>query len=203
MLFASILFALGLFMNNASAAETKAEDKKTAVATFAGGCFWCMTPPYDNLKSKGVLKVVAGYTGGRDKTPTYEEVSSGSTGHIEAVQVTYDPSKISYDALLDAFWRNIDPTDEYGQFADKGTQYITAIFYHGDEQRRLAEASKEKLDKSGKFNKPVKTKILPAAEFYPAESYHQDYYLKNPTHYNAYKKGSGREGFLKKTWGDH
>ncbi len=167
-------------------------------ATFAGGCFWCMTPPFRNLA--GVKEVVAGYTGGSTKKPTYEEVSGGTTGHLEAVEVTYDPEEISYERLLEAFWKNIDPTDAGGQFADRGTQYHTAIYYHSDEQRRLAETSKAELAKSGKFSRPVVTAILPAADFHPAEEYHQDYDRKNPVRYRLYKSGSGREQFIEKTW---
>lgn len=167
-------------------------------ATFAGGCFWCIQPPYDKLK--GVISTRVGYTGGRKKNPTYKEVSSGATGHAEAIEIIYDPAKTSYDELLDVFWHNIDPTTLNGQFADKGTQYRTAIFYHSEEQKRLALASKESLEKSGKFLKPIVTEIVPAAEFYPAEDYHQKYYEKSPIHYNIYKFGSGRETFIKKMW---
>lgn len=176
-------------------AQTKLEK-----ATFAGGCFWCMEPVFE--KMDGVKSVIAGYTGGTKVNPTYEEVSSGSTGHKEAVEVVYDPSKVKYEDLLDVFWHNIDPTDTAGQFADKGTQYKTAIFYHSDEQKRIAERSKGGLEKSGKFNKPIATQIIKASEFYPAEEYHQEYYKKNPVRYEMYKKGSGREDFLKKEWGD-
>lgn len=168
-------------------------------ATFAGGCFWCMQPPFRNLK--GVTDVVSGYAGGTTSNPTYEQVSSGTTGHLESVQVTYDPDTISYDQLLDVFWRQIDPTDAEGQFADKGSQYHTAIFYHDDEQKRLAEASKKKLDSSGKFKKPVATEIRPYTNFYPAEEYHQDYDKKNPGRYHEYKTFSGRESYIAKTWG--
>ncbi len=168
-------------------------------ATFAGGCFWCMQPPFRNLD--GVTDVVSGYAGGTKANPTYEEVSSGTTGHLESVQVTYDPDEISYDQLLDVFWRQIDPTDAEGQFADKGSQYHTAIFYHDDEQKRLAEASKKNLDRSGKFKKPVATEIRPYTSFYPAEGYHQDYDKKNPGRYHEYKTFSGRESYLAKTWG--
>lgn len=167
-------------------------------AMFAGGCFWCMEPPFEALE--GVSEVVAGYTGGNKANPSYEEVSTGKTGHIEAIQVTYDPSKISYPELLDVFWRSIDPTDESGQFADKGSQYKTAIFYHNNKQKKLAEESKNKLQNSGKFNKPIATKIIKASRFYKAEEYHQDYYKTNPERYEAYKEGSGRAGYLKKTW---
>lgn len=181
-----------------------AEDKPSpktgaAVATFAGGCFWCMEPPFEPLP--GVSSVVSGYTGGKELNPTYDQVSSGETGHAEAVQITYDPAVLTYDKLLETFWRNIDPTTRNGQFADKGTQYRTAIFYHTDEQKRLAEASRDRLAKSGKFDKPIVTEIVPASAFYPAEDYHQDFYKKNPLRYNSYKIGSGRAGYLKKTWG--
>jgi glutaredoxin-like YruB-family protein len=168
-------------------------------ATFAGGCFWCMQPPFRNLK--GVTEVVSGYAGGTKPNPSYEEVSSGTTGHLEAVQVTYDPDTLSYDQLLDVFWRQIDPTDAEGQFADKGSQYHTAIFYHDDEQKRLAEASKKKLESSGKFKRPVATEIRPYTSFYPAEEYHQDYDKKNPARYHEYKTMSGRESYIAKTWG--
>jgi methionine-S-sulfoxide reductase len=171
-------------------------------ATFAGGCFWCMTPPFRQLK--GVHSVKAGYTGGHMVNPTYEDVCTGTTGHAESVEIVFDPKQISYDELLEVFWRNIDPTQENAQFADHGTQYRTAIFYHSPEQKRLAELSKDKLQKSGKFNKPIMTEITPAATFYVAEDYHQDYSLKNPTHYKMYRMGSGRADYLKKTWGsDH
>src|SRR5438309_187579 len=173
--------------------------EKTMKATFAGGCFWCMQPPFEQLK--GVISVKAGYTGGHTENPTYEDVCTGTTGHAEAVQFTYDPAQISYKELLDVFWRNIDPTTENAQFADHGTQYRTAIFYHDAEQKRLAEASRDRLAKSGKFKSPIVTEIVPAGPFYSAEDYHQDYYKKNPFRYNAYKVGSGREGFIEKTWG--
>lgn len=168
-------------------------------ATFAGGCFWCMQPPYD--KVKGVISTTVGYTGGAKENPTYEEVSSGKTGHAEAVEIVYDASKTSYSELLDVFWKNIDPMTLNQQFADRGTQYRTAIFYHNEEQKKLAIASKEKLEKSGKFKGPVVTEIVPASLFYPAEEYHQEYYKKCPVPYQLYKVGSGREGYLKKTWG--
>lgn len=170
-------------------------------ATFAGGCFWCMVHPFD--KMKGVVKVVSGYTGGKTVNPTYEEVSSGTTGSFEAVQITYDPSKITYKVLLDAFWKQIDPTDSGGQFVDRGSQYGTAIFYHNEEQRQLAEESKEELEKSGIFSKPIVTRIIKFTAFYPAEDYHQDYYKKNPVRYELYRLGSGRDTFLKKEWGNH
>jgi len=176
-----------------------AENTNSKLATFAGGCFWCMVQPFEKLE--GVHEVVTGYTGGSTKNPTYEEVSSGKTGHFEAVQITYEPSVISYDKLLNTFWKQIDPADTIGQFADKGTQYMTAILYHDEEQRKLAEASKATLADSGKFGTPIATKIFPASEFYQAEEYHQDYHKKNPERYCSYKSGSGREQYLQKTWG--
>lgn len=160
-------------------------------ATFAGGCFWCMEPPFDGLE--GVLDVVAGYTGGHKQDPSYEEVCDGDTGHAEAVQITYDPSKITYERVLDIFWRQIDPTDAAGQFVDRGSQYRTAIFYHTDEQKMLAENSKADLERSGRYKKPVVTEILPVAEFYMAEEYHQDYYEKESLRYKSYRKHSGRD----------
>ncbi|HEX04566.1 MAG TPA: peptide-methionine (S)-S-oxide reductase [Bacteroidetes bacterium] len=169
-----------------------------AEATFAGGCFWCMEPPFHALE--GVHDVIAGFTGGQEKDPSYENVVNGRTGHRESARIIYDPSIVSYEKLLYTFWRNIDPTDAYGQFADRGSHYETAIFYHDDEQKRLAEISKRELEESGKFDRPIVTDILPVTEFYKAEDYHQDYYKTNPLHYDAYKKGSGREGFIKKTW---
>jgi methionine-S-sulfoxide reductase len=158
-----------------------------------------MQPVYD--KRPGVVSTVVGYAGGEKKNPSYEEVSTGTTGHAEAIEVNYDPAKISYPELLQAFWQSIDPTDARGQFADRGSQYRTAIFYHDDEQKRLAEESREKLAQSGKFDQPIVTEIVPAAEFYPAEEYHQKYYLKQAGHYYLYKEGSGRGGFLRKFWG--
>ena len=170
-------------------------------ATFAGGCFWCMQPPYD--KVKGIISTTVGYTGGTKANPTYEEVCSGKTGHAEAVEIVYDASKVNYSDLLDVFWKNINPTTTNQQFADIGSQYRTAIFYHSEEQKRLAVASKEKLEKSGKFERLVVTEIVPASTFYPAEEHHQDYYKKCPVPYQLYKVGSGREGYIKKTWGSN
>ncbi len=167
-------------------------------ATFAGGCFWCMESPYDRLE--GVVRTTVGYTGGTVKNPTYEMVCAGTTGHAEAIEIEYDPKKISYDTLLDVFWRSIDPTQKDGQFADRGSQYRTAIFYHSEEQRRRAEASKAALERSGKFARPIVTEIVAAKEFYPAEEYHQDYYRKNPLHYERYRHGSGRGPFLEEMW---
>lgn len=175
-------------------------DVRVEKATFAGGCFWCMEPPFEKLD--GVTEVVAGYTGGYKGNPTYEEVSSGTTGHVEAIQITYDPSKISYSELLQVFWRQIDPTDPDGQFVDRGKQYRTVIFYHNDEQRRLAEGSKEEIERSGRFEKPIVTEIVKVGEFYRAEEYHQDFYKKNPIRYKYYRYRSGRDQFLKRVWGD-
>jgi peptide methionine sulfoxide reductase msrA/msrB len=171
-----------------------------AKATFAGGCFWCMEPPFAQLE--GVIRVTSGYTGGEKDNPTYEQVSMGRTGHAEAVQIEYDPKKISYEKLLEVYWRQIDPIDAGGQFADRGSQYRTAIFYHDAEQKKLAEKSKENLQKTGRFKGTIATEIVPAGKFYPAEEYHQDYSEKNPLRYRMYKMGSGRETFLKEKWKD-
>ena len=170
------------------------------MATFAGGCFWCMEQPIEEVD--GVVDVVSGYTGGVTENPTYGQVVSGGTGHYEAVQVTFDPETISYETLLGIYWRQIDPTDAGGQFADRGDQYRTAIFYHDETQKKLAEESRRELEKSGKFDKLIATEILPARAFYVAEEYHQDYYSKYPLGYGAYKAGSGRESFLKENWPD-
>ena len=170
-----------------------------ALATFAGGCFWCMQSEFDALP--GILSTTVGYTGGSNPNPTYEEVSSGTTGHAEAIQIAYDPSKTGYEQLLDIFWSNIDPTQLNGQFADHGSQYRTAVFYHSEKQQRLAQASKERLQRSGKFEGPIVTDITPASAFYPAEEYHQRYYKKNQLHYQAYSVGSGRMPFLERLWG--
>jgi peptide methionine sulfoxide reductase msrA/msrB len=167
-------------------------------ATFAGGCFWCMVKPFDELP--GIEHVVSGYTGGHKPNPTYEEVAAGGTGHREAVEITFDPAIFPYEKLLDIFWRQIDPTDPGGQFYDRGTSYKTAIFYHNERQKELAEKSKAELEKSGRFDKPIVTEILPAGPFYPAEEAHQDYYKKNPYHYNRYFEGSGRKAFIEKHW---
>jgi peptide-methionine (S)-S-oxide reductase len=168
-------------------------------ATFAGGCFWCMEPPFEQLS--GVVSVTSGYTGGQKVNPTYQEVSSGGTGHAEAVEIIYDPVKISYSRLLDVFWRNIDPLDAAGQFCDKGQQYRSAIFYHDDEQQRLAEASKLALAQSSRFKQPIVTTIVPATTFYPAEDYHQHYSQKNPLRYKYYRYSCGRDQRLEELWG--
>ncbi|HEV8269151.1 MAG TPA: peptide-methionine (S)-S-oxide reductase MsrA [Thermoanaerobaculia bacterium] len=171
-----------------------------AKATFAGGCFWCMVPPFAKLP--GVISVVSGYTGGTKKDPTYEEVSSGGTGHAESVEVLYDPSKVSYEKLLDVYWHNVDPTTPDRQFCDTGNQYRTAIFFHDDEQRKAALESKAKLEKSGKLPGPIVTEIVAATPFYRAEEYHQDYYKKNPLRYSFYRSGCGRDRRLKEIWGE-
>jgi peptide methionine sulfoxide reductase msrA/msrB len=180
--------------------ETAKEPSDVKVATFAGGCFWCTEADFE--KAPGVVKVISGYAGGQKKNPTYEEVSSGTTGHVEAVQVYYDPAKVTYQQLLDYFWRHIDPTDGGGQFVDRGAQYRSVIFYQDEEQMRLAEKSKEALNHSGRFKKPVVTDIVKFTNFYPAEEYHQDYYKKNPLRYRYYRHGSGRDQFLTKVWGN-
>lgn len=169
------------------------------LATFAGGCFWCMVEPFD--ERPGIIEVISGYTGGFLANPTYEQVCRGETGHVEAVQITYDPDIMSYKDLLDMFWQLIDPTDPGGQFCDQGSSYKTAIFYHTQDQKVAAEASKEALAKSGRFSKPIATQILPAAEFWPAEDYHQGFYKKNPQHYHNYRKSSGRDEFIREKWG--
>jgi peptide methionine sulfoxide reductase msrA/msrB len=171
------------------------------LATFAGGCFWCMVQPFDELP--GIIKVVSGYTGGHKENPTYHEVCSNTTGHYEAVQITFDPTVFPYEKLLELFWQQIDPTDASGQFGDRGDSYKTAIFYHTQEQKRLAEESKQTLEESKRFSKPIVTEIKEASVFYPAEEYHQGYYKKNSFHYNNYKEGSGRAGFIRDNWKKH
>jgi peptide-methionine (S)-S-oxide reductase len=168
-------------------------------ATFAGGCFWCMEPPYDKLA--GVISTTSGYMGGSKVNPTYEEVSSGRTGHAEVVQVLYDPKKVSYETLLETYWKNVDPTVRDRQFCDIGTQYRTTIFVHTEEQRRLAERSKAELQKSKPFRQEIVTPVVPAGDFYPAEAYHQDFYKKNPVRYKFYRDGCGRDARLKELWG--
>jgi len=189
-----LLLALG-----APHVAAQAPAPKTAVATFAGGCFWCMEPPYDRVP--GVISTTSGYMGGKKRYPTYEEVSAGFTGHTEVVQVAYDPSKVSYEKLLEVFWRNIDPTVKDKQFCDEGSQYRTAIFVHDDAQLKAAEASKAALDRTKPFKDPIVTPIQLAGEFWAAEDYHQDYYLKNPVRYSYYRTGCGRDARLKQLWG--
>lgn len=201
------LFILALAGYNAFATNEKPgfqhQDLAVAnikLATFAGGCFWCMEPPFEKLA--GVQKVISGYTGGDRKNPTYKAVARGLTQHVEAVQVHYDPARISYQDLLQVFWRSIDPTDDGGQFVDRGTQYAAGIFVHDEEQNRLARESKMALAESRRFNKKIVTPIIQAKEFYPAEEYHQDFYKKSPVHYNTYRYGSGRDQFIDKAWGE-
>ena len=184
-------------VNMLGAAEPSPVATKTAI--FAGGCFWCMQSPFDH--AKGVVKTVVGYAGGSERDANYHEVSAHRTQHRESIEVTYNPAEISYEQLLDIFWRNINPTQANGQFADIGLSYQTAIFYGNAEEKKIAEESKRKLGGSGKFRKPVVTGVLPAVKFYPAEDYHQKYYLKNPSEFEAYHVGSGRVSFLEKIWG--
>ena len=196
------LFAAALLAASVTFAATSpapAVPPGMAVATFAGGCFWCMEPPFDKLP--GVTATISGYTGGRTANPSYEEVSSGATGHAESVEVIYDPKKVSYEKLLEVFWVNIDPTVKDRQFCDTGTQYRTAIFYHDDAQRKAAEASKAALEKSRPFKEPIVTQIVMAGAFYPAEDYHQDYYKKNALQYKFYVTGCGRYARLDQLWG--
>jgi peptide-methionine (S)-S-oxide reductase len=177
-----------------------AEVMSYEIAIFAGGCFWCMVSPFDVLD--GIIEVRSGYTGGHLENPTYRDVKSQTSGHYEVVKLTYDPEIISYDKLLDAYWRQVDPTDDGGQFQDRGESYRTAIFYTTEEQRLKAEASKKAMDESGRFPGPIVTPILPAAKFYDAEEYHQDFYKKSPKEYKEDRKISGRDEFIKKYWGD-
>lgn len=191
-----ILFLFGLLFVTSPTPGSAAQREQ---ALFAGGCFWCMEAPFDGLP--GVVSVISGYTGGRTRSPTYQEVSAGGTGHVEAVQILFDPAIVSYATLLELFWHNIDPTVSDRQFCDVGTQYRGVIFYRDDVQRRLAQQSKERLDKNKPFRQPVVTELLPAAEFYPAEEYHQHYYKKNPLRYRYYRAACGRDQRLKELWG--
>ncbi len=185
--------------NKISEPTVNSISNKVETATFAGGCFWCMEAPFEGIN--GVISVTSGYAGGKEKNPTYSDVSNGRTGHRESIQIKYDPEVISYSELLDIYWQQFDPTDSGGSFHDRALQYDPAIFYHDEQQKEVAEKSKERLNNSGIFHKPVVTKIIKYTTFYPAEEYHQDYYKKNPEHYHAYKKASGREDFIKNTWG--
>jgi peptide-methionine (S)-S-oxide reductase len=178
----------------------KRMDKQLDKATFAGGCFWCMVKPFDQWD--GIDRVISGYSGGHIENPTYKDVKSGTSGHYEVVQITFDPSIFSYEKLLEIYWQQIDPTDDGGQFHDRGDSYRTAIFYHSEEQKKLAEISKKNLSDSGKFKKPIVTKILPAATFYPAEDYHQDFYKKSKEEYMEDRKKSGRDEFIASHWND-
>lgn len=170
----------------------------TATAVFAGGCFWCMEPPFDKLD--GVIATVSGYTGGHTEDPSYKQVSTNTTGHYEALEVTYDPNKIDYESLLEVFWRNVDPLDAHGQFCDKGESYRTAIFYNSEEQKKLAQASKQELIDSERFEEEIVTQVLAAKKFYSAEEYHQDYYQKNPVRYKYYRFACGRDARLEELW---
>jgi peptide-methionine (S)-S-oxide reductase len=192
------LFLLALFAP-LLAAQTRVPPGM-AVATFAGGCFWCVESDFD--KVPGVTETISGYIGGNKANPTYHEVSSGSTGHAESVQVVFDPKKVTYEKLLDVFWVSVDPTVKDRQFCDSGSQYRTAIFYNDESQRKAAEASKAALEKSKPFKQPIVTQIVAAGPFYPAEDYHQDYYKKNPVRYQLYRSGCGRDARLKELWGD-
>ncbi|MDL2717157.1 MAG: peptide-methionine (S)-S-oxide reductase MsrA [Acidobacteriota bacterium] len=197
------LVALVLFAALARADEAIVATKPAPVgfekAAFAGGCFWCMQGPYDNLP--GVVSTTVGYTGGDKASPTYHEVGSGGSGHIESIEIVFDPKKISYEKLLDVFWHNVDPTNPNGQFCDNGAQYRTAIFFESDAQRATAEASKKALAASGILKKPIVTEIVKAGTFWKAEEYHQSYYKKNPIRYNFYRSGCGRDARLKELWG--
>jgi peptide-methionine (S)-S-oxide reductase len=184
-----------------AAAPSAAAARGQAKATFAGGCFWCMQPPFDKLP--GVVSTMVGYTGGHKDNPTYEEVSAGGTGHKESIEVVYDPAKVSYQKLLDVFWHNIDPTDASGQFCDHGDQYRSVIFYHDDAQKRLAEQSRQALESSHALKAPIVTEIVPASRFYPAEDYHQKYYQKSSLRYHFYRAGCGRDRRLDQLWGGH
>ena len=199
--FLNLVLSLGVILllsGGTAYAQAKAPAAtETAKATFAGGCFWCMEPPFDKLD--GVISTISGYAGGKKKNPTYEEVSAGNTGHAEVVQITYDPKKITYEKLLEVFWRNVDPLTPNRQFCDVGSQYRTAIFYHDETQKRLAEESKKALAK--RFKEPIVTEIVAASEFYPAEDYHQDYYTKNPLRYKYYRYNCGRDQRLEALWG--
>ena len=197
-----IAFSVGLALTTAIAAaeSTPAAPAQTATATFAGGCFWCMQPPFEQLP--GVVSTTVGYTGGHTKNPTYEQVSSGETGHAESIQIVYDPRVITYEQLLDVFWHNVDPLTADAQFCDHGSQYRTAIFVHDDAQRHAAEASKKQLEQSGRFDRPIVTEIVAASEFYPAEEYHQKYHEKNPVRYKYYRWNCGRDQRLQALWGD-
>ena len=188
-----------LFLSFSQPSHSNVPEGQYAKAIFAGGCFWCMEPPYDKLD--GVISTTSGYTGGHKANPTYEEVSAGGTGHTEAIQILYDPAKISYAALLDVYWRNSDPTMADGQFCDHGNQYRPAIYFLNDEQRQVIEKSKKKIEATKSFPESIVTEISPAETFYPAEDYHQDYYQKNPVRYKFYRYGCGRDQRLKELWG--
>ena len=196
----SILSLLATTISSADEVATTNENKDASVATFAGGWFWCMEGPFDKLD--GVISTTSGYTGGHTNNPTYKQTSTGKTGHTEAVQIVYDPEQVSYEKLLDVFWHNIDPTTPDQQFCDRGSQYRSEIFYHNDEQKQLAEASKAALNKNKPFREPIVTQVSKASTFYAAEDYHQDYYKKNPIRYRYYRHGCGRDKRLEQLWGE-
>ena len=197
---AFVFFLTAVFLMIAGIARAQESTPvNTRTAVLAGGCFWCIQPAFD--KAPGVIRTVVGYCGGTEPNPTYELVGSEKTKYRESIEITYDPAKISFDQLLDIYWKEIDPTQADGQFTDIGPSYRAAIFYGSAEEKKIAEASKEKLAKSGKFDKPIATEILPAMKFYLAEAYHQKYYQQNPTHFEAFEHGSGRTSFQEKTWG--
>ena len=194
--FAAFVICTLIVMSHGSSAHDRSQHAK---ATFAGGCFWCMEEAFENVE--GVVSVVSGYAGGQVENPTYEEVSAGGTGHTESIEVTYDPSKVTYEDLLDVFWRNVDPTTPNAQFCDHGSQYRTAIFYHNETQKQLIDESRERLDASKTFPESIVTEVLPASAFYIAEDYHQDFYTKNPIRYKYYKWNCGRTRRLEQLWG--
>jgi peptide-methionine (S)-S-oxide reductase len=198
-LFFAVAWLVVAFMTARAAENPTPPDARLETATFAGGCFWCMVPPFDKLE--GVVSVTSGYTGGHVRNPTYDQVSAGGTGHAEAVQIVFDPGKISYGKLLDIFWHNIDPVAVGHQFCDFGDQYRSEIFYHNETQKKLAEESKAAIEKSGRFNEPITTKITAASVFYPAEEYHQHFYRKSPIRYNFYRYLCGRDQRLEQLWG--
>jgi peptide-methionine (S)-S-oxide reductase len=198
--FLRALVALGIALASSAGVFAQGNAPAQAKATFAGGCFWCVESDFDKID--GVLSTTSGYIGGKTANPTYHDVSAGGTGHAEAVEIAFDPKRVSYERLLEHFWRTVDPTVKDRQFCDVGSQYRTAIFYHDDAQRRAAEASKAALEKSKPFPQPIVTEIVAAGTFYPAEEYHQDYYKKNPVRYNYYRNGCGRDARLKQVWGD-
>jgi len=196
-----VLAMLLFFTSTALAAPAaRAPLKGTATATFAGGCFWCMEPPFEALP--GVVSVTSGYSGGMERNPTYTEVSAGKTGHAESIQVLYDPKRITYDALLRVYWHNVDPTSGDGQFCDRGRQYRPVIFYHNAAERRVAQDSRTRAARELRVKKPILVQIVPLTAFYPAEDYHQDYYRKNPEQYHEYRTGCGRDRRLRELWGD-
>ena len=196
----TLISALLFACTSQAESERVSQDDDLAVATFAGGCFWCMEPPFDKID--GVISTISGYTDGHTENPDYKKVSSGRTGHTEAMQLSYDPSKVSYETLLEVFWKNIDPTRDNGQFCDGGNQYRPGIYYHDEAQQRSALSSKDMLEKNKPFPDDIKVEIKKASKFYPAEEYHQDYYQKNPVRYKYYRYGCGRDKRLKELWGE-